>query len=151
AGTIGISFTAIVMFVKFAGEGQLKKSFFVFLMTILVFTGLVILKDPKANNQLFNLAFSLDSTVETAFLKKTPVLTTEEEEKYNQASENEGETADKKLTTAGETIAASVFYSNVYEPYLLLNYGTTDINTIRKHKIFYNSKDYDRINLLLDN
>lgn len=151
AGTIGISFTAIVMFVKFAGEGQLKKSFFVFLMTILVFTGLVILKDPKANNQLFNLAFSLDSTVETAFLKTTPVLTTEEEEKYNQASENEEETADQKLTTAGETIAARVFYSNVYEPYLLLNYGTTDVNAIRKHKVSYNNKDYDRINLLLDN
>lgn len=151
AGTIGISFTAIVMFVKFAGEGQLKKSFFVFLMTILVFTGLVILKDPKANNQLFNLAFSLDSTVETAFLKTTPVLTTEEEEKYNQASENEEKTADQKLTTAGETIAARVFYSNVYEPYLLLNYGTTDVNAIRKHKVSYNNKDYDRINLLLDN
>lgn len=151
AGTIGISFTAIVMFVKFAGEGQLKKSFFVFLMTILVFTGLVILKDPKANNQLFNLAFSLDSTVETAFLKTTPVLTTEEEEKYNQASENEEETADQKLTTAGEMIAARVFYSNVYEPYLLLNYGTTDVNAIRKHKVSYNNKDYDRINLLLDN
>lgn len=151
AGTIGISFTAIVMFVKFAGEGQLKKSFFVFLMTILVFTGLVILKDPKANNQLFNLAFSLDSTVETAFLKTTPVLTTEEEEKYNQASENEEETADKKLTTAGEMIAARVFYSNVYEPYLLLNYGTTDVDAIRKHKVSYNNKDYDRINLLLDN
>ncbi|EOS8059157.1 hypothetical protein DW614_RS12005 [Enterococcus hirae] len=151
AGTIGISFTAIVMFVKFAGEGQLKKSFFVFLMTILVFTGLVILKDPKANNQLFNLAFSLDSTVETAFLKTTPVLTTEEEEKYNQASENEEETADQKLTTAGETIAARVFYSNVYEPYLLLKYGTTDVNAIRKHKVSYNNKDYDRINLLLDN
>lgn len=151
AGTIGISFTAIVMFVKFAGEGQLKKSFFVFLMTILVFTGLVIIKDPKANNQLFNLAFSLDSTVETAFLKTTPVLTTEEEEKYNQASENEEETADHKLTTAGETIAARVFYSNVYEPYLLLNYGTTDVNAIRKHKVSYNNKDYDRINLLLDN
>ena len=151
AGTIGISFTAIVMFVKFAGEGQLKKSFFVFLMTIFVFTGLVILKDPKANNQLFNLAFSLDSTVETAFLKTTPVLTTEEEEKYNQASENEEETADQKLTTAGETIAARVFYSNVYEPYLLLNYGTTDVNDIRKHKVSYNNKDYDRINLLLDN
>ncbi|OQO43886.1 hypothetical protein BH733_13325 [Enterococcus hirae] len=151
AGTIGISFTAIVMFVKFAGEGQLKKSFFVFLMTIFVFTGLVILKDPKANNQIFNLAFSLDSTVETAFFKTTPVLTTEEEEKYNQASENEEETADKKLTTAGETIAARVFYSNVYEPYLLLNYGTTDVNAIRKHKVSYNNKDYDRINLLLDN
>lgn len=151
AGTIGISFTAIVMFVKFAGEGQLKKSFFVFLMTILVFTGLVILKDPKANNQLFNLAFSLDSTVETAFLKTTPVLTTEEEEKYNQASENEEETADKKLTTAGEMIAARVFYSNVYEPYLLLNYGTTDVDAIRKHKVSYKNKDYDRINLLLDN
>ena len=151
AGTIGISFTAIVMFVKFAGEGQLKKSFFVFLMTILVFTGLVILKAPKAINQLFNLAFSLDSTVETAFLKTTPVLTTEEEEKYNQASENEEETADKKLTTAGEMIAARVFYSNVYEPYLLLNYGTTDVDAIRKHKVSYNNKDYDRINLLLDN
>ncbi|MEY8307075.1 hypothetical protein AAK913_10600 [Enterococcus faecium] len=151
AGTIGISFTAIVMFVKFVGEGQIKKSFFVFLMTILVFTGLVILKDPKANNQLFNMAFSLDSTVETAFLKTTPVLTTEEEDKYNNASKNEEETADKKLTTAGETIAARVFYSNVYEPYLLLNYGTTDVDAIRKHKVSYNNKDYDRINLLLDN
>lgn len=151
AGTIGISFTAIVMFVKFAGEGQFKKSLFVFLMTILIFTGLVFLKDPKANNQLFDTFFSLDSAVETAFLKTTPVLTTEEEEKYNNASENEEEMADKKLTTAGETIAARVFYSNVYEPYLLLNYGTTDVNAIRKQKIAYKNKDYDRINLLLDN
>lgn len=155
AGTIGISFTALIMFVKFAGEGQIKKSLFVFLMTILVFTGLVFLKDPKANDQLFDTIFSLDSTVETAFLKTTPVLTTEEEEKYNNVSETEEkteeETVDKKLKTAGETIAARVFYSNVYEPYLLLNYGTTDVDTIRKSKVAYKNKEYDRINFLLDN
>ncbi|MFI3852370.1 hypothetical protein VBH56_14555, partial [Enterococcus hirae] len=33
----------------------------------------------------------------------------------------------------------------------MLNYGTTDVNAIRKHKVSYNNKDYDRINLLLDN
>lgn len=150
AGTIGISFTSILMFIKFVGEGQIKKSAFVFLMTIFVFTGLVFLKDPKANNQLFDTFFSLDATVETAFLKTTPVLTTEEEQQYNDTSQN-GTAANKKLTTAGKTIAARVFYSDVYEPYLLLNYGTTDVNTIRKQKISYNNKEYDRINLLLDN
>ena len=44
-----------------------------------------------------------------------------------------------------------VFYTNVYEPYLLMNYGTSDVNKIRKKTVKYKDKEYDRINLLLDN
>ncbi|WP_445081430.1 hypothetical protein, partial [Klebsiella pneumoniae] len=41
--------------------------------------------------------------------------------------------------------------TNVYEPYLLMNYGTSDVNKIRKKTVKYKDKEYDRINLLLDN
>ena len=39
----------------------------------------------------------------------------------------------------------------MYEPYLLMNYGTSDVNKIRKKTVKYKDKEYDRINLLLDN
>ncbi|WP_368267458.1 CD3337/EF1877 family mobilome membrane protein, partial [Enterococcus faecium] len=147
AGTIGISFSAIMMAIKYAGEARMKQALRVFLMTILIFTGLSVLKDSGTNKNLFDVLFSLDSTVETAFVKVNPVLTPEEETNY----ETEEVTADKKVETAGKLIAARVFYSNVYEPYLLLNYGTTNVDTIREKKVKYAGKEYDRINLLLDN
>ncbi|HGZ2485508.1 TPA: hypothetical protein ACOIUA_003234, partial [Enterococcus faecalis] len=34
---------------------------------------------------------------------------------------------------------------------LLMNYGTSDVNKIRKKTVKYKDKEYDRINLLLDN
>lgn len=149
AGTIGISFSAIMMAIKYAGEARMKQALRVFLMTILIFTGLSVLKDSGTNKNLFDLLFSLDSTVETAFVKVNPVLTPEETN--YETKETEEVTADKKVETAGKLMAARVFYSNVYEPYLLLNYGTTNVDTIREKKVKYNGKEYDRINLLLDN
>lgn len=83
-------------------------------------------------------------------MKVNPVLTPEEETNY-ETKETEEVTADKKVETAGKLMAARVFYSNVYEPYLLLNYGTTNVDTIREKKVKYAGKEYDRINLLLDN
>ncbi|HHA4397001.1 TPA: hypothetical protein ACOBTX_000849 [Enterococcus faecium] len=150
AGTIGISFSAIMMAIKYAGEARMKQALRVFLMTILIFTGLSVLKDSGTNKNLFDVLFSLDSTVETAFVKVNPVLTPEEETNY-ETKETEEVTADKKVETAGKLMAARVFYSNVYEPYLLLNYGTTNVDTIREKKVKYAGKEYDRINLLLDN
>ena len=150
AGTIGISFSAIMMAIKYAGEARMKQALRVFLMTILIFTGLSVLKDSGTNKNLFDVLFSLDSTVETAFVKVNPVLTPEEETNY-EIEETEEVTADKKVETAGKLMAARVFYSNVYEPYLLLNYGTTNVDTIREKKVKYAGKEYDRINLLLDN
>lgn len=150
AGTIGISFSAVMMAIKYAGEARMKQALRVFLMTILIFTGLSALKDTGTNKNVFDFLFSLDSTVETAFVKVNPVLTTEEEQNY-ETKETEEVTAEKKVETAGKLMAARVFYSNVYEPYLLLNYDTTNLDKIREHKVKYKGKEYDRINLLLDN
>ncbi|EPH71296.1 hypothetical protein D929_02211 [Enterococcus faecalis 02-MB-P-10] len=58
---------------------------------------------------------------------------------------------EKLFTSAGKLIGAQIFYINVYEPHLLMNYGTSNTETIRKKTIKYKETDYDRINILLDN
>lgn len=57
AGTIGISFSAIMMAIKYAGEARMKQALRVFLMTILIFTGLSVLKDSGTNKNLFDVLF----------------------------------------------------------------------------------------------
>lgn len=158
AGTIGISFVAILMAFKYAGEQKgFKSSLKVFGMTILIFTGLAICKDATANNSLFNTLFSIDKQVETEFVKINPVLggesvsTTETVKDKNGNDVEQAMSPDSRMKSAGEMIASRVFYTNVYEPYLLMNYGTTNLEKIRKKKVKYKDTDYDRINILLDN
>lgn len=143
AGTIGIAFISLVMVIKFMGEQRFRRAIGLFCMTILVFTGLVTLRDSNSSNSLFNIAFGVDKAVETAIVNVNPVL--------NASDSPTSDSVDENLKSAGDMIAAKVFYTNVYEPYLLLNYGSTNADKIRESKVEYKSKEYDRINLLLDN
>ena len=157
AGTIGIAFVFVILGVKFIGQQRYKRFFGIFLMTILIFTGLSVLKDANTSNSLFDMMFSVDKEVETAFVNINPVLgdvSVPMTEKGKDKNGNEVEqklSADQRAKSAGNLIASRVFYTNVYEPYLLMNYGTSDVNKIRKKTVKYKDKEYDRINLLLDN
>ncbi|MBJ0750551.1 hypothetical protein JFD42_15130, partial [Enterococcus faecalis] len=74
AGTIGIAFVFVILGVKFIGQQRYKRFFGIFLMTILIFTGLSVLKDANTSNSLFDMMFSVDKEVETAFVNINPVL-----------------------------------------------------------------------------
>lgn len=151
AGTIGICFVAIVMVVKFIGEQRFKTAIGLFVMTILIFTGLSIIRDSTSTNSLFNTIFTADKAVETAFVSINPVLDGNSIPPEEGKNGEEDYDANKRMKSAGDLIATRVFYTNVYEPYLLVNYGTTNMDTIRKKKVKYDDTEYDRINLLLDN
>lgn len=145
AGTIGIGFVTLVMGIKFIGEQRFRQALKVFLMTIFIFTGLVVCKDAKSADSLFNQMFEADKQIEAAFVKVNPVLG------GTSVPESKDGNVQDRMKNAGELIASRVFYTNVYEPYLLMNYGTSNPETIRKKTITYEKKDYDRINILLDN
>lgn len=151
AGTIGISFVAITIAIKFAGEQNFKKAFGLFGMTILIFTGLSVLRNSTASDSFFNTIFSIDRTVETGMVSVNPVLGDNSVPLEKGKDGEENYDSNKRLKGAGDMIATRVFFTNVYEPYLLMNYGTTNMETIRKKKVTYDEKEYDRINLLLDN
>lgn len=145
AGTIGIGFVTLVMAIKFIGEQRFRQALRVFLMTILIFTGLSVCKDANTSDSLFNQMFEADKQIEAAFVKVNPVLNGE-----SVPESKEGNVIDR-MKSAGELIASRVFYTNVYEPYLLMNYGTSNPETIRKKQVEYKGTKYDRINILLDN
>lgn len=145
AGTIGIGFVTLVMGIKFIGEQRFRQALRVFLMTILIFTGLSVCKDATTSDSLFNQMFEADKQIEAAFVKVNPVLNGESVPESKEGNANE------RMKSAGELIASRVFYTNVYEPYLLMNYGTSNPETIRKKQVEYKGSTYDRINILLDN
>lgn len=145
AGTIGIGFVTLVMGIKFIGEQRFRQALRVFLMTILIFTGLSVCKDATTSGSLFNQMFEADKQIEAAFVKVNPVLNGES------VPENKDGNVNDRMKSAGELIASRVFYTNVYEPYLLMNYGTSNPETIRKKQVEYKDSEYDRINILLDN
>lgn len=148
AGTIGISFVAVIMVVRFIGEQRFKQAIRLFAMTILIFVGLVTLKDANSSNSFFNTLFEIDKTVETSFVRVNPVLSGDNSLSIEEKSEDD---ADEQIADAGELIASRIFFTNVYEPYLLMNYGTTNMETIREQQVEYEGTTYDRINILLDN
>lgn len=145
AGTIGISFVTLIMVFKFIGEQRFRQALRVFLMTILIFTGLAVCKDAGTSNSLFNNLFEIDKQIEAKVVDINPIL----------GGQSVPESKDKnvagRMKNAGDMIATRVFYTNVYEPYLLMNYGTTNTEKIRKKKVEYKDTKYDRINILLDN
>lgn len=147
AGSIGISFVALVMVIRFIGEQRFKQAIRLFAMTILIFVGLVTLRDANTRDSLFTTLFEIDQTVETSFVKVNPVLSGDN---LLTIEENSDE-ADDRIADAGELIASRIFFTNVYEPYLLMNYGTTNMETIREQQVEYEGTTYDRINILLDN
>lgn len=85
----------------------------------------------------------VDQAVEKAIVNVNPVL--------NNRPDKASEDVNTNLKSAGDMIASKVFYTNVYEPYLLMNYGKTNSDKIRSKKVKYSGKEYDRINILLDN
>lgn len=147
AGSIGISFVALVMVIRFIGEQRFKQAIRLFAMTILIFVGLVTLRDANTRDSLFTTLFEIDQTVETSFVKINPVLSGDN----SLTIEENSDEADDRIADAGELIASRIFFTNVYEPYLLMNYGTTNMETIREQSVEYEGTNYDRINLLLDN
>lgn len=147
AGTIGISFVAVLMVIRAIGEQRFKQAIRVFAMTILIFVGLVTLKDAHTSDSFFTTLFEIDQTVEMNFVKVNPVLNDSDSLTIEESEEG----AEKRISDAGDLLAARIFFSNVYEPYLLMNYGTTNMETIREQPIEYEGEAYDRINFLLDN
>lgn len=145
AGSIGIGFVTLIMGIKFIGEQRFRKAFRVFGMTILIFTGLSVCKDATTSDSLFHQMFEADKQIEAAFVKVNPVLNGES------VSESKDGNVDDRMKSAGELMASRIFYTNVYEPYLLMNYGSSVPESIRKKSVEYKGESYDRIQILLDN
>lgn len=145
AGSIGIGFVTLIMGIKFIGEQRFRKAFRVFGMTILIFTGLSVCKDATTSDSLFHQMFEADKQIEAAFVKVNPVLNGESVPESKDGNVND------RLKSAGELMASRIFYTNVYEPYLLMNYGSSVPESIRKKSVEYKGKSYDRIQILLDN
>ena len=145
AGSIGIGFVTLIMGIKFIGEQRFRKAFRVFGMTILIFTGLSVCKDATTSDSLFHQMFEADKQIEAAFVKVNPVLNGES------VPESKDGNVDDRMKSAGELMASRIFYTNVYEPYLLMNYGSSVPESIRKKSVEYKGESYDRIQILLDN
>ncbi|OOG23514.1 hypothetical protein BZK37_17320 [Enterococcus casseliflavus] len=145
AGSIGIGFVTLIMGIKFIGEQRFRKAFRVFGMTILIFTGLSVCKDATTSDSLFNQMFEADKQIEAAFVKVNPVLNGESVPESKDGNVND------RMKSSGELMASRIFYTNVYEPYLLMNYGSSVPESIRKKSVEYKGKSYDRIQILLDN
>ena len=100
--------------------------------------------------------FSVDKEVETAFVNINPVLGDVSVPMTEKGKDKNGNEVEQNYLQINEQKCRkfncfTCFYTNVYEPYLLMNYGTSDVNKIRKKTVKYKDKEYDRINLLLDN
>lgn len=157
AGLIGTAFVSVLIAFKYLSTQRVMQGLKVFGMTILIFTGLAICSDATSANSLFDTLFDIDKTVENEFVKINPVLgdnsvqTTAVVKDKNGNEITQELNAAERFTSTGKLIGARIFFTNVYEPYLLMNYGTTDIAAIREKTVEYEGTDYDRINLLLDN
>lgn len=154
ASLVGICVVAGVMIFRFAVTGQIKAGLKVFLKAVMIFVGLAFLRDATVSNSLFDKVYDVDQAISAAIVNVNPVIdnyTTENVE--NQSAEKRAETDSKVLIqNAGNALASTVFYSNVYEPYLLMNYGTTNQSEIRgEGTIEYDKKSYDRIGAVLGN
>ncbi|MEO5297768.1 hypothetical protein V4S35_10445 [Enterococcus cecorum] len=146
AGTIGISIVALLMAIKFAVEQRFRSAFVLFLMTVFTFTGLAILKDVNSADSVATTILNVDKAIETSFVQVNPAFIN-----GDKVAPSTSQTPEKQMKQAGDLIATQVFYTNVFEPYLLTNYGTSDIKKIRSKSVEYENKRYDRIQILLDN
>lgn len=146
AGTIGISIVAILMAIKFAVEQRFRSAFVLFLMTVFTFTGLAILKDVNSADSVATTILNVDKAIETSFVQVNPAFIN-----GDKVAPSTSQTPEKQMKQAGDLIATQVFYTNVFEPYLLTNYGTSDLKKIRSKSVEYENKRYDRIQILLDN
>ncbi|MDA9469888.1 hypothetical protein [Enterococcus sp. 5H] len=148
ASTIGILSVMLVMLFKYIGEQNLRGAFRLFLMTIGIFFGLVLLSNSDRNDSISSVIVDIDNTVEAAFVTINPVFTEEPTDSVPTGNED---LPNGELKTAGELIEAKIFRTNVYEPYLMNVYGTSNEETIRRKMVTYKNGEYDRIGILLDN
>ncbi|KAF1294145.1 hypothetical protein [Candidatus Enterococcus leclercqii] len=158
AGTIGITVVVLVIGFRFFAEQNFKRVFQILLTTIVIFTGLAVCRDADSNDSLFAQLFNIDRAIETEFVKVNPVFGDENSmaASHTIRDENGREVevdydVNERMKNAGDLIASQIFYTNVFEPYLLMNYGTTNVETIRKKDIELDGASYDRIQVLLDN
>lgn len=135
ASTIGVLVIAIFMIVKLISTGQTGQAVKVFFIGLLSFIVLTAYNNPTTNKYFFDGIIEVDNQIENAFAGINP-----------QFSDN-----DSEADSVGEKIGADVFRTNIYEPYLYFNYGTTDTTEIRKKTVEYKGKEYERIGALLDN
>lgn len=157
ASTIGICVVAFIFLIKYFGEQRYKEIFRIFIMTITIFTMLSILADGRTNDTVFTKMMDIDSAVEAKFVSINPVFgdnSIGESVKEKDKNGNEVErsaSASEKLKSSADLIASRIFRSNIYEPYLLMQYGTSDTEKIRKNMVELKKIEYDRIGILLDN
>lgn len=154
ASTIGICIVALVMLLKYFGEQRYKQIFRVFFMTIAIFTGLSILSDGSSNDTAFTKLMDIDSAIEAKFVSINPVFggnSLEDKDKDKDKKDKKEASASDKLKASADLIASRIYRSNVYEPYLLMQYGTSNPEKIREKTVKYKNVDYDRIGILLDN
>lgn len=136
ATTLGVMALALIMLIKFVMEQNLKQALLVFIMAVLVIASMLAMSDPNKSKAIMTVATDLDTAVAGAFMNS------------NKALENSDEYAKK---SPGEKVEANIFKANVFTPYLINNYGISDVNEINKKKIKYNSKEYSRLGLLMGN
>ncbi|MBC1639909.1 hypothetical protein HB936_13830 [Listeria welshimeri] len=136
ATTLGVMALAVIMIIKFAMEQNFKQVLLVFLMAVLVVTSMVTMGNPARSKAIMSIATDLDTGVAGAFMSNSKALETGK---------------DSSSASPGEKVASNIFKANVFVPYLINNYGTSDFDTINKKKIKYNNKEYSRLSLLLNN
>lgn len=135
ASTLGILAIAIFMIVKLISTGRTSEAMKVFGIGLFSFVVLTAYNNPTTNKYFFDGIIEVDNQIENAFAGINP-----------QFKDNE-----KKTDNVGDKVSRDVFRTNIYEPFLYVNYGTTNVNSIRKEKVEYKGKKYDRIGAILDN
>lgn len=135
ASTIGLVAFTIFMLTRFFASGKVTEALKVLGLAILTFTVLAMFNNPASNEMIFNGVIEVDNQIENAFAGLNPNFTDE----------------DNPEGTIGEKLSADILRTNIYEPYLFMNYGTANTEEIRKKTITYERKEYDRIGILLDN
>ncbi|TYU49459.1 hypothetical protein [Listeria monocytogenes] len=136
ATTLGVMVLAVIMVIKFAMEQNFKQAMLVFLMAVLVIASMVTMGNPSRSKAIMSVATDLDTAVAGAFMSNSKALETGK---------------DSSSASPGEKVASNIFKANVFVPYLINNYGTSDLDTINKKKIKYNNKEYSRLSLLMNN
>lgn len=135
AMTVGIVIIALAMILRFTASGRMVEAFKVFGLALLVGISFATFNSPKGSEFFFDSVLEVDHQIENMVAGVNPQF---------QPNEDTSQ-------TVAEKVRSEVFYSNVYQPYLYMNYGTNDTKEITKKTVEYGGEQYDRIGALLDN
>ncbi|MHC5250360.1 CD3337/EF1877 family mobilome membrane protein [Enterococcus sp. LJL90] len=144
--TLGMVAIVVIMVAKFAVEQRFSNVIKTALLGVALVTSLLILSNPTSNRTIMDGLFNISSTVESELIQANPTLNPDDAANYDGLT-----TGAEKAKKSGEVIAANIFKSSVFDPYLIMNYGTTDVESIRSKTIKIDGESYDRIGVLLDN